>query len=197
MNLLPIDSGLRGGVFIVTGGARGQGASLVRGLLGVGATVHIVDPLGLDDACWQTLRDASPDSDHLHIWNDDVAQPDTWLRLGAALRAQDQPVQGLVNNAGITGPRDTVTRTDLAEWNRVMAVNLTAAMLAIREIAPLMQQGGSIVNIGSTVGMTGYYSAAYSCSKWALRGLTRSAALELRRGGSGSTVCAPASWTPR
>ena len=46
-------------------------------------------------------------------------------------------------------------------------------------MAPLMQRGGAIVNVSSTVGMTGYFSAAYSCSKWALRGLTRSAAMEL------------------
>jgi NAD(P)-dependent dehydrogenase (short-subunit alcohol dehydrogenase family) len=85
----------------------------------------------------------------------------------------------LVNNAGITGPRNTVTQTVLAQWQRVLDVNLTGSMLGIHHLAPHMVAGASIVNVSSTVGMTGYYSAAYSCSKWALRGLTRSAAMEL------------------
>ena len=89
----------------------------------------------------------------------------------------------LVNNAGITGPRNTVTKTQLADWSRVLEVNLTGSMLGIRALAPLMPRGGSIVNVSSTVGMTGYYSAAYSTSKWALRGLTRSAAMELAPAG--------------
>jgi NAD(P)-dependent dehydrogenase (short-subunit alcohol dehydrogenase family) len=61
----------------------------------------------------------------------------------------------------------------------VLDVNLTGSMLGIHHLAPHMVAGASIVNVSSTVGMTGYYSAAYSCSKWALRGLTRSAAMEL------------------
>lgn len=64
-----------------------------------------------------------------------------------------------------------------------MRINLTGAMLGIRALAPLMPRGGAIVNTASTVGMTGYFSAAYSTSKWALRGLTRSAALELAMAG--------------
>ena len=64
-----------------------------------------------------------------------------------------------------------------------MGINLTGAFLGIRALAPLMRAGASIINISSTVGMTGYYSAAYSTSKWALRGLTKSAALELAPSG--------------
>lgn len=60
-----------------------------------------------------------------------------------------------------------------------MATNLTGSFLGTRAMAPLIQRGGAIVNVSSTVGMTGYFSAAYSTSKWALRGLTRSAAMEL------------------
>jgi NAD(P)-dependent dehydrogenase (short-subunit alcohol dehydrogenase family) len=58
-------------------------------------------------------------------------------------------------------------------------VNLTGSFLGIKNLAPLMPKGGSIVSISSTVGLTGYFSAAYSTSKWALRGLTKSAAMEL------------------
>ena len=65
----------------------------------------------------------------------------------------------------------------------MLKVNLTGAFLGIKALAPLMPKGGAIVSISSTVGMTGYYSAAYSTSKWALRGLTKSAALELASAG--------------
>ena len=162
---------------VVTGGARGQGASLALQLLGAGATVHVIDTLASHDTAWQPLREAAPG--RLVEWRHDVADPQAWDGLAHALHERGEPLRGLVNNAGITGPRNTVTKTQLADWERVIAINLTGAMLGIRALAPSMERGASIVNISSTVGMTGYYSAAYSTSKWALRGLTRSAALEL------------------
>lgn len=169
---------------LVTGGARGQGASLARMLLEAGAQVHVMDCLPLADSAWQELRDyAASQAGTLHIHNLDVAQIDSWDRVARALRASDCPLHALVNNAGITGPRNTVTKASLAEWEHVMGINLTGAFLGIKTLAPLMPAGAAIVNVSSTVGMTGYYSAAYSTSKWALRGLTKSAALELAAAG--------------
>ena len=173
---------------VVTGGARGQGASLVLQLLRAGATVHVIDVLDRADPAWQPLRDAAHGC--LVEWPHDVADAQAWDLLARSIHEGGQVLQGLVNNAGITGPRNTVTRTQLQDWERVMAINLTGAMLGIRALAPLMTRGASIVNISSTVGMTGYYSAAYSTSKWALRGLTKSAALELApRGIRVNCVC--------
>ena len=173
---------------VVTGGARGQGASLARMLLAEGARLHVVDTLLPDDPAWQALRDAG--GDRLVVWPHDVAQPEAWESIARAIADDGVPLLGLVNNAGITGPRNTVTRTELADWQRVLDINLTGAMLAIRALAPAMPRGGSIVNVASTVALTGYYSAAYSTSKWALRGLTRSAALELApRGVRVNCVC--------
>lgn len=178
----------QGKAAVVTGGARGQGAALALRLLRAGATVHVVDTLARHDAAWQALR--APAEGRLVEWQQDVAEPQGWDRLAGALREAGQPLRGLVNNAGITGPRNTVTQTLLADWERVLAINLTGSMLGIRALAPLMAPGGSIVNISSTVGMTGYYSAAYSATKWALRGLTRSAAMELApRGVRVNCVC--------
>ncbi len=173
---------------VVTGGARGQGAALVQRLLDAGATVHVMDRLEAGDAAWATLGEGA--SKRLVAWPEaDVADPAAWARVAEALRG-GPPLAGLVNNAGITGPRNTVTNTVLADWERVLSVNLTGSMLGIRALGPLMARGGSIVNIASTVAMTGYYSAAYSCSKWALRGLTRSAAMELApRGVRVNCVC--------
>ncbi len=169
---------------VVTGGARGQGASVARMLLEAGSQVHVMDCLPAADSAWLELQAyASAHSGVLHIHQSDVSQAESWDSLTEQLRASDCPLYALVNNAGITGPRNTVTKASLAEWERVMGINLTGAFLGIKALAPLMPAGGAIVNVSSTVGMTGYYSAAYSTSKWALRGLTKSAALELASAG--------------
>jgi 3alpha(or 20beta)-hydroxysteroid dehydrogenase len=169
---------------VVTGGARGQGASVARMLLEAGAHVHVMDCLPATDSAWQELSHyASAQPGTLHLHNVDIAQTDAWDSVEQQLRDNDIPLYALVNNAGITGPRDTVTKASLADWQRVMGVNLTGAFLGIKTLAPLMPAGAAIVNVSSTVGMTGYYSAAYSTSKWALRGLTKSASLELATAG--------------
>ncbi len=169
---------------VVTGGARGQGASVARMLLEAGSQVHVMDFLPPTDSAWQELQAyASTQPGVLHVHHFDVAQADSWDGVAQQLRAGDCPLYALVNNAGITGPRSTVTKASLAEWERVMGVNLTGAFLGIKALAPLMPAGAAIVNVSSTVGMTGYYSAAYSTSKWALRGLSKSAALELATAG--------------
>lgn len=165
---------------IVTGGARGQGASVARMLLEAGAQVHVMDSLPPADSDWKKLRDyAGTQTGHLQVHHSNVADGSAWDSVANQLRAGDFPLYALVNNAGITGPRNTVTKASLAEWELVMGINLTGAFLGIKTLAPLMPAGAAIVNVSSTVGMTGYYSAAYSTSKWALRGLTKSAALEL------------------
>ncbi len=165
---------------VVTGGARGQGACVAQLLMQAGATVYVLDALPADDSAWAQLRERAQGlAGRLVEVHADVASEAAWAALAEQVRAQGLPLQGLVNNAGITGPRSTVTQTTLENWERVMATNLTGSFLATRAMAPLMERGAAIVNVSSTVGMTGYFSAAYSATKWALRGLTRSAAMEL------------------
>ncbi len=165
---------------VVTGGARGQGASIARMLIAAGAHVHVMDRLSLDDPAWAALREfAVTQPGGLSCLELDVADQAAWQAVADQVRAAGRPLMGLVNNAGITGARNTVTKASLAEWEQVLRVNLTGAFLGIQQLAPLMSAGAAIVNIASVVGLTGYYSAAYSTSKWALRGLTRSAAMEL------------------
>ncbi|CAN1516927.1 FabG Dehydrogenases with different specificities (related to short-chain alcohol dehydrogenases) [Burkholderiaceae bacterium] len=169
-----------GRAVVVTGGVRGQGAALAALLLQAGADVHVIDTLPASDPAWDALVSvASASAGHLYRHVADVASDSDWQGVRTQVLASGVPLWGLVNNAGITGPRNTVTQTVLAQWQRVLDVNLTGSMLGIHHLAPHMVAGASIVNVSSTVGMTGYYSAAYSCSKWALRGLTRSAAMEL------------------
>lgn len=169
---------------VVTGGARGQGAAITLQLLQAGAHVHVVDCLPLAQEDWNDLKTNSLHLDgELTIHEMDVTDEGAWSVLQQHLSKSEAVVMGVVNNAGITGVRNTVTKTDLIEWRHVLDVNLTGAFLGIKYLAPLMPAGGAIVSISSTVGMTGYYSAAYSTSKWALRGLTKSAAIELASAG--------------
>ena len=88
----------------------------------------------------------------------------------------------LVNNAGVIARR-SVTEATLRDWHRVMDVNVTGAFLGIRQLAPLIRDsgGGAIVNVSSTAGLIAHIDAAYTASKWALRGLTKAAALDLVR----------------
>ncbi len=94
------------------------------------------------------------------------------------LASQFGTVHGLVNNAGITH-RARLLDVQLADLHRVLAVNLAGPLLGIQALAPLMTDGGSIVNIGSVAALTAHYPVAYTASKWALRGLSQVAALEL------------------
>ncbi|HWI30575.1 MAG TPA: SDR family oxidoreductase, partial [Microbacterium sp.] len=112
----------------------------------------------------------------------DVADPEGWSALAAMLRERHGQVDGLINNAGITS-RVRLGDVDLAEWNRVLGVNVTGPMLGIQALMPLMHAGASVVNVGSIAALIGHYTAAYTTSKWALRGLTQAAAMELGQRG--------------
>jgi 3alpha(or 20beta)-hydroxysteroid dehydrogenase len=107
-----------------------------------------------------------------------VSDEAAWLELGAWLEITGPPLRGLINNAGVPY-RPRLLEVDVAGWDRTFAINLTGAMLGIRTLAPLMSDGGSIVNIGSIAGLTAHHATAYTVSKWGLRGLTKVAAIEL------------------
>jgi 3alpha(or 20beta)-hydroxysteroid dehydrogenase len=87
-------------------------------------------------------------------------------------------VHGLVNNAGITW-RARLGDVRPGDFDRVHAVNVTGPLLGIQHLVPLMPPGSSVVNVGSSAALTAHYPVAYTASKWALRGLSKTAALEL------------------
>jgi 3alpha(or 20beta)-hydroxysteroid dehydrogenase len=152
---------LLGKVVVVTGAARGQGAAETEALAREGARVVATD-----------ATDA-PGCRRL-----DVTDEKDWAELAADLRATYGQVHGLVNNAGVTWRAriDDVRPGDMA---RVHAVNVTGPLLGIQHLVPLMRAGASIVNVGSSAALTAHYPVAYTASKWALRGLSRTAAMEL------------------
>ena len=151
---------LDGKVVAVTGAAQGQGAAEVTALAAAGATVVATDVLPFDGR-------------HL-----DVTDQAHWAELADWLRTEHGHVDALVNNAGIAA-RDRLPNVSLEDWHRAFDVNVTGPMLGIQALVPLMPAGSSIVNICSVAAMSGHAAAAYTASKWALRGLTRSASLEL------------------
>src|SRR5712672_3342812 len=163
---------------IVTGGARGMGASHARGFVAEGANVVIADVLEQEG---RTLADEL--GDHAIFCRLDVTSDADWAATVAAAEDAFGPVSVLVNNAGIVR-FGSITETEPAAWRQVIDINLTGTYLGIRAIVPSMRRagGGAIVNISSAGGMMAYpNTAAYAASKWGVRGLTKTAALELGR----------------
>lgn len=162
-----------GKVVVVTGAARGQGAAEAAALVREGATVIATDVL---DADGEQLAAKVPGSlTYRHL---DVTDAAGWTALAQDLMSTHGVVHGLVNNAGISS-RDRIPDVDLDRWNHAFAVNVTGPLLGIQALVPLMTAGGSIVNVCSVAAMAGHVAAAYTASKWALRGLTRTCSLEL------------------
>jgi 3alpha(or 20beta)-hydroxysteroid dehydrogenase len=153
---------LAGKTIVVTGAARGQGAAEAVAMAREGARVIATDVLdaSIPGVCFRRL---------------DVTSPADWQALRDELAGQ--PLHGLVNNAGIP-MRPRLDEVTLADWDRALAVNLTGPMFGMQTLAPLMPPGASIVNVGSVAALTAHHAVAYTTSKWALRGLTKVAALE-------------------
>ncbi|KJF65611.1 SDR family NAD(P)-dependent oxidoreductase [Rhizobium nepotum] len=171
-------SDLKGRLAIVTGGARGQGEAEARLFASKGAAVIIADVLAEEGrALAQALQGDGFEARFLHL---DVTDPASWAGVVALAAGWKGRIDILVNNAGIIN-RSTVATTGLEAWERVLKVNLTGAFLGIQAVTDRMAEsgGGSIINISSNSGFSGHYDPAYTASKWGLRGLTRSAAMEL------------------
>jgi 3alpha(or 20beta)-hydroxysteroid dehydrogenase len=166
---------LRGKTIVVTGAARGQGEAEALMLAETGADIVAVDVLEAEGR--ELARRAAGAAGSIAFRMLDVSSPDDWRALAASLAGDGRVVHGLVNNAGIAH-RARLHEVTLEGWNRTLAVNLTGPMLGIQTCVPLMTAGGSIVNVGSVAALTALTSVAYTASKWALRGLTRVAALE-------------------
>jgi 3alpha(or 20beta)-hydroxysteroid dehydrogenase len=160
---------------VVTGGGRGQGAAEAASLVREGATVVALDLADGAPELTASLGELAPRLTYRRL---DVSRPEEWSEFGAWLREQFPRVDGLVNNAGMSF-RARLTEVAVEDWERVLAVNCTGALLGIQTVAPLLRGGGSIVNVGSVAALSGHYAVAYTVSKWALRGLSRVASLEL------------------
>jgi 3alpha(or 20beta)-hydroxysteroid dehydrogenase len=164
---------------LVTGGAGGQGASHVRAFHAEGASVVISGRNAERGAALAAELGSRTRSVHL-----DVADEDSWAAAVSTAEDTFGALDVLVNNAGVQNPPATLEMTERVTWSRVLETNLTGTFLGIKVAAPALRRagGGAIVNIASIMGLAGTaYYAPYVASKWALRGLSRTAALELGR----------------
>lgn len=167
-----------GKVALITGGAkdRGMGAASARMLVAEGAKVVIGDVLDEEGAALAAeLGDAAR---YVHL---DVTSGEDWKAAVDTAVREFGKLDVLVNNAGIVQAAPLKT-ADIERWKKVLDVNLTGPMRGIQAVIDPMiaAGGGSIVNISSIEGMRGaVWAHSYVASKWGLRGLTKSTALEL------------------
>jgi NAD(P)-dependent dehydrogenase (short-subunit alcohol dehydrogenase family) len=177
---VPAASGLKDRHALVTGASRGIGAAIARALGAVGASVTL---LGRDRAALEGVAASIAGRSRIAVC--DLSDPDQITSAFADAAAAFGPISILVNNAGVA-PSAPFARVSLADWTKVLSVDLTAAFLACQQVAPAMRAAkwGRIINIASTAGLTGYrYVAPYVAAKHGLVGLTRALALELARDG--------------
>ena len=179
---------------MVTGAARGIGEAVSQALAQMGAHVVLVarDQAKLG-AVQAAIVDAGGSAETAAL---DLRAPDEIESLGLKIREQHGRCDILVNNAGIALAGKPLYELPLEDWQAIFETNLQAPYLLIRALAPLMIEAkrGHIINISSLAGRNPLPNgAAYSASKWALNGLTYSAAEELRPHGVRVSVIAPGS----
>ncbi|WP_433468101.1 glucose 1-dehydrogenase [Spirillospora sp. CA-128828] len=171
---------LDGKVALITGGARGMGKAHVRRFLDEGAKVVFGDVLEEEGA-----KLAADLGDGTRFVPMDVTRQEDWERAAETATATFGALNVLVNNAGILRHK-TIEDMALDEFRRILDVNLIGQWLGVKTVTAPMRAagGGSIINVSSTEGFIGAAGlAAYSASKFGVRGLTKSAARELGRYG--------------
>ncbi len=167
---------------IITGAAKGMGAAITETLAREGADLVLTarDTAALDEVA-KRVRAMGRDA---HVIACDVTdEAQVAAMVGGALKAFGGRIDILVNVAGVTGPIETPVQ-DIAveDFDYVITANVRGTFLPIKHVMPTMiaQKSGKIVNIGGTSGLRGYpMRTSYSASKWAVRGITRTVALEV------------------
>ena len=175
---------------VITGGATGLGFAIAQRMLASGASVTLWDrdPQALERAC----KSLGGGARGMLVDVADYSQVEA--ALAQTLQATSQ-IDMLVNSAGITGPNTTLWDYPVTEWERVMQVNLNGVFHVCKAVVPVMrsQDYGRIVNIASVAGKEGNPNAsAYSASKAAVIGLTKSLGKELAQTGIRVNCVTPA-----
>ena len=161
-------------VALITGGARGQGEAEGQRFREEGAEVYLTDVLVEQGQAAAATIGAT-------FIEHDVTDSHAWSRAIERIEKEKGRLDVLVNNAGIFQMKGMV-ETERELWDRTIAINQTGVFLGLQAVAPVMirQGSGSMINISSVAGLRGSGGAfAYGASKWAVRGMTKSAAQEL------------------
>jgi 3alpha(or 20beta)-hydroxysteroid dehydrogenase len=167
---------LEGKVAVITGASRGQGEAEARRFVAEGAKVLLTDVL---DAQGEAVAASlGGEAAYRHL---DVTSEEEWIAAIAEAEERFGHVTVLVNNAGILDFAQ-IHKQDVGRFRTVLEVNLVGPLIGMKTVAPSMKRagGGSIINVSSNAGIVGLPSAgAYVASKWGLRGLSKTAALDL------------------
>lgn len=171
---------LKDKIAIVTGGAQGQGAEICRAFVAEGARVVVAD---IAKEAGQALADelVGAHGEVAYFADHDVSDEASWVRVVEEANERFGPVNVLVNNAGILRFGE-IERMSVEEFELVFRVNQLGCFLGMKSVARTMRKngGGSIVNASSIEGLGGMAAcAAYSATKFAIRGMTKVAAMEL------------------
>ena len=169
---------LEGKVALISGGARGQGATEGQLFVDEGAMVVLADILDLEgEATAAQIRENGGEASYVHL---DVTSEDEWRNaVEFALQTYGR-LDILINNAAIY-KRTPIVDTDVEEWRQIMEVNSTGVFLGTKHAIPAMQRsgGGSIINISSTAGLIGSArGSAYGASKGSVRLFTKYTAIQ-------------------
>jgi NAD(P)-dependent dehydrogenase (short-subunit alcohol dehydrogenase family) len=170
---------LDGKVALISGGAKGQGATEARMFVREGASVVFGDILDDEGKKLEAeLRAAGGQATYVHL---NVTRADDWRAAVATAVQAYGKLNVLVNNAGILF-RASIEDTKEEDWDRIMAINVKGVFLGTQAVIPAMRQagGGSIINISSVAGLVGspQNTAAYSATKGAVRIFTKSTAIQ-------------------
>ncbi|MET8875754.1 glucose 1-dehydrogenase [Nocardia sp. NPDC004604] len=171
---------LTGKVALISGGARGMGAAHARALVAEDARVVLGDIL--DDEGAALAKEIGDSAAYVHL---DVREKQQWQDAVAEAVQRFGLLNVLVNNAGIVNG-NLLVDFELAEWQKIIDINLTGTFLGMQAATPAMIEagGGSVINISSVEGMRGSPGLhGYTATKFAVRGLTKSTALELAQYG--------------
>ncbi|WP_406281260.1 SDR family oxidoreductase [Embleya sp. NBC_00896] len=171
---------LDGRVIIISGAARGQGEAEARLFVAEGAKVVIGDVL--DDAGAAVVKELGDAARYVHL---DVREEAQWAEAVAVANEAFGALNGLVNNAGVLR-FGAITDTSLDDYMEIVGINQVGVFLGMKAVIPSLAAagGGTIVNTSSTNGLQGVAGMiGYTATKFAVRGMTKAAALELGRVG--------------
>jgi NAD(P)-dependent dehydrogenase (short-subunit alcohol dehydrogenase family) len=166
---------LKNKVALITGGYGGMGRASARLFADEGAAVVVS---GRDQDRGTALVNEINDGGGLALFVElEVTDQDQWTAAVARVKQTFGALHILMNIVG-SNALVMFPEVDIDEWNKIFEINVTGTLRGVQTCAPLIRDsgGGSIVNIGSVAGITGNFGTGYSSSKWALEGLSRSAA---------------------